>query len=278
MKPISLTVKKKKKPAQKNARQKKLLLRKITIASFLIMAVALPFSGWMLWKFHVVERVAAAVDNKINYAVETVSTAMGLTLKNIYLEGENFIPEETIAAQLDLKEDQPIMTIPLREIKEKLEKLEWVKEADIERQIPNTLHVRIIEKTPVAIWQYNHRLVLIDDKGMVISKNYIDKFTNLPIIVGKDANLHAEKLFTIMNLEPKLAKQVSSAIWIGDRRWNIRLDSGVEIMLPENDPEGAWLYLADLDKTKKLLKRDIKAVDLRLPDRIYIKTAAITQG
>jgi len=60
-------------------------------------------------------------------------------------------------------------------------------------------------------------------------------------------------------------------VLVAERRWNLRLKDGMEIMLPENDTERALRILVDLDRNRKILSRDIVAVDLRLPDRVTVR-------
>ena len=58
---------------------------------------------------------------------------------------------------------------------------------------------------------------------------------------------------------------------VAERRWNLHLKDGIEVLLPEIAPEQALQMLVDLDRDKKLLSRDIVAVDLRLPDRVTVR-------
>ncbi|MEQ1865662.1 MAG: cell division protein FtsQ/DivIB, partial [Micropepsaceae bacterium] len=56
-----------------------------------------------------------------------------------------------------------------------------------------------------------------------------------------------------------------------ERRWNLRLDNGVEVRLPEEGATAALGELVRLDREEKILSRDIKAIDLRFPDRFIVK-------
>ena len=58
---------------------------------------------------------------------------------------------------------------------------------------------------------------------------------------------------------------------IAQRRWNLRLKSGVDVKLPDSDLEQALQTLVGLDRDKKILSRDIATVDLRLPDRVTVR-------
>ena len=55
------------------------------------------------------------------------------------------------------------------------------------------------------------------------------------------------------------------------RRWNLVLSTGVEIWLPEEDSVAALQQLAKLDASHNLLTRDYGVVDLRLPDKLYLR-------
>ena len=58
---------------------------------------------------------------------------------------------------------------------------------------------------------------------------------------------------------------------VGGRRWSVRFKNGVEARLPEKDPAASWTRLAKLAREHDVLDRDIKVIDLRLPDRLYVR-------
>jgi cell division protein FtsQ len=53
----------------------------------------------------------------------------------------------------------------------------------------------------------------------------------------------------------------------------LRVDNAIDVLLPEDDMAGAWARLAELERTKRLLQRDVQTVDLRLPDRLVMRVA-----
>jgi cell division protein FtsQ len=102
----------------------------------------------------------------------------------------------------------------------------------------------------------------------------LSRFAKLPTIVGDDRARHgAAQLIGLLGNEPDLAARVTAAVLVGDRRWNLRIDNAIDVLLPEDDMSGAWAKLADLERTKKLLQRDVQTVDLRLPDRLVLRVA-----
>lgn len=194
----------------------------------------------------------------------------GLKLENVYIEGRYYTTPETITNSLNLELGTPIFSIDLNEVKTSLESIDWIKYAVVERILPNTINLKIVERTPIAFWQNNGKLFLLDDEGVLISENNLKQFKNLPIFVGDDAPLHGNMLIKIISEDKELYQHIVAAIRIGERRWNIRLDNGTEIKLPADNLQKAWEYVIKLFKNKKLLDINIKSIDLRIPDKIYI--------
>lgn len=206
----------------------------------------------------------------------SITSDMGLNLKNIYLDGlHNLSNREVMDALTENGEINlagvPILSVSLIDLKEKIEKIGWVKKADIERQLPDSLYINIVEREPIAVWQFKGELSLIDHNGSIISKKDIYNFQNLPVLVGEDAVIYANDLFTFITAEPELMERIASIILVGGRRWNVRLKNGIEIKLPEENPDDAWRRLAALQKEKNLLDRAITGIDLRVVDRMFIQ-------
>jgi cell division protein FtsQ len=63
---------------------------------------------------------------------------------------------------------------------------------------------------------------------------------------------------------------------VGGRRWNLRLDNGVDVNLPETNAGAAYERLAQLVRDNGLVDRNVVAVDLRLPDRLILRVAKDT--
>ena len=66
---------------------------------------------------------------------------------------------------------------------------------------------------------------------------------------------------------------MKAAARLGDRRWNLYLDNGVKVLLPETNVADALARVQQLDDTQKLLSKGITAVDLRLGGRVTIAMA-----
>ena len=198
---------------------------------------------------------------------------LGLTVADITVEGRETTDRETILAALAVGLGTPILAANPTRAKEQLEALPWVRTAVIERRLPDTLYVRLVERKPLALWQHGGKLELIDHEGAVIPVTQLDRFVKLPMVVGESAARHAAELVDMLATEPDLASRVSAAIRVGDRRWNLRIDNAIDVLLPADAAASAWTQLARLERSSAILKRDVQVVDVRLPDRLVLRVS-----
>jgi cell division protein FtsQ len=196
---------------------------------------------------------------------------LGLVVADIKVEGRETTDRETILTALGAGPGTPILAMSPRRAKEQLEILPWVRSAVVERRLPDTLYVRLVERKPLALWQHGGKLELIDHEGTVIPVSHLDRFAKLPMVVGESAASHAADLLDMLATEPDLASRVSAAIRVGDRRWNLRIDNAIDVLLPGDAAAGAWTQLARLERSSAILKRDVQVVDVRLPDRLVLR-------
>lgn len=245
------------------------------IGAVCLVVLGIGVSIWA-WKTSAFSRALQATSDGI-YALTAKS---GYVVENLYLEGRNRTPMEAIERALDIDKGAPILRLPLEEIRARLEKIESVKYAAVERALPNTLYVRVVEREPVARWQYQGKIALVDDNGAVMNGLDMAPYQSLPLIVGDNAPKHVGDLLSLLDTQPELLKRFAAAIWVGERRWNIRLrppagadgdPEDIEVRLPEKDPKDAWKQLAELQKNQQVLDRDIKVIDLRIEGRLFIK-------
>ena len=214
-----------------------------------------------------------AILDRVESRMLQASGALGLRVEDIRVEGRATTDRKTILNALDAKPGTPILAIDPVRAKHQLESLPWVRSAVIERRLPDTIYVRLVEREPMALWQHGGKLDLIDRTGAVIPVPRLDRFAKLPMVVGEDAASHAAELLAMLATEPDLAARVTAAIDVGGRRWNLRLDNSIDVLLPSEDPAGAWADLARLQRNSAILQRDVQAIDMRLPDRLVVRVA-----
>jgi len=222
--------------------------------------------------------IGQAILNGATDRVLAASAALGLVVEDIEVEGRETTDGATILAALAAERGTPILAVSPSRAKQKLESLPWMRSAAIERRLPGTLLVRLVERHPLAVWQHAGRQELIDREGAVIPVKDLTRFARLPTVVGDDAASHAAPLIEMLAHEPELAARVTAAVRVDDRRWDLRIDNAIDVLLPETDPGEAWTRLAALERANSLLQRDIRTVDMRLPDRLVLRAAGPPPG
>lgn len=198
---------------------------------------------------------------------------LGLAVADIEVEGRVMSGRDAILRAVGAERGTPILAVSPTEAKAQLEALPWVRSAAVERRLPDTLHIRLVERTPLAFWQRQGKLFLIDQDGTVITGDRLDRFPGLIVTVGEDAPRHAAALLDMLASQPNLSGRVVAAVRVGGRRWDLHLDNGIDVELPEERPEDAWAQLAQLERSNRLLARDVQVVDMRLPDRLVVRVA-----
>jgi len=196
----------------------------------------------------------------------------GFKVKNVIVEGRQNANLQALKYIVDVEKGQSIFEPDIDDIKDKLEHVTWVKSAVVERHLPDTIAIRLQERVPMALWQHQGKLSVIDTDGEVLADGNLSRFKHLMILVGDDAPKRAKDLVSMITVEPDLKTRVESAKWIGGRRWDLFLKNGVSVKLPEDDLGQAVRRLASAQGEAKLMDRKIQSIDLRDPLRIVVQT------
>lgn len=238
------------------------------IGAAVLVAAGLGGATW-LWTSGAVERQVA----RFGDALLQTTAGSGFKVAEVLVEGRKRTARSTLLEILDVARGAPILAFDPHTAQHRLQALPWVARASVERRLPDLIYVRLQEREPIALWQERGRLSVIDDAGEVIDGAAPETFAHLPVLVGPDAPAHAAALLGMLAAEPDLGSKVIAAVRVQGRRWNLRLDNGIDVRLPEDGPGAAWAQLARIQREHGLLERDVTTIDLRLPDRLVVRTA-----
>lgn len=209
--------------------------------------------------------------DEVNDASRHAFIASGLSVEQIRVEGRNRADLEEVRAAIGIVQGDSILHYDVAAARSRLEDIDWVDDAKVIRFLPRTIHVVITERRPVAIWQMDGNLHLIDSSGFVLEDFRDEWAMDLPLVVGAGASEEAADLLEAVGEHPFIMTNFASAIRVADRRWNLRLANGVEIRLPAENIDTALARIVEYNDEYDLLGQEIKSVDLRLPDRVYLK-------
>jgi cell division protein FtsQ len=217
-------------------------------------------------------RGASALVRELTDRAMFASGRVGLAVREIRIEGRTETSLAEVLAAVEIQRGAPILAFDPSAARTEIEKLPWVARASVERRLPDTIVVRLGERVPLALWQHRGVIAVIDRQGEEIRGAEAGRFAHLPLVVGADASKHAAALVALLATEPDIEKRVAAAVRVGGRRWTLRLDDRIDVHLPEENLGAAWTRLAELIRAEGLMDRNVTVVDLRLPDRLILRT------
>jgi cell division protein FtsQ len=220
----------------------------------------------------VLSGAGAAFINTIQQKTLHQSADMGFRVANVYIEGRHYTDADSIRAIVTVKKGDPLFSFDVAEARDQMERLSWVKSAEVKRQLPDTIYVRLVERQPFALWQRDGRLSVIDEEGVVLTDRRAAAFASLIILVGEGVPENAKAFLTMLAAEPSIYDQVEAATFISQRRWDLKLKNNMTVKLPEEDLGLALSRLAAAQAEERLLDKNIAGVDLREAGRLIIET------
>jgi cell division protein FtsQ len=200
-----------------------------------------------------------------------LANVAGFRISEIALSGDHVLGRKQVLDIAGITERSSLLFLDARQVRARLMANPWVADATVLKLYPSRLTISIKEREPFALWQKDGQVSIVSADGIVLQSGVPQAFAGLPLVVGEGAERQAPAMLALVARYPVIARQVEASVLVAERRWNLHLKSGLEVLLPESEPERALRRLVDLDRTKKLLSRDIVAVDMRLSDRITVR-------
>lgn len=231
-------------------------------------AAALFWAGSWFVMSGAMERTRHAIDNAVNEQ----TASFGFSVRNIIVEGRHHTDVDTLRAMVNMEKGDPVFSFDPAEARKMIERISWVRSAHVERRLPDTIYIRIEERRPMALWQRNKRLSLIDAEGVVLTDHNLAPWKNLMIVVGDDAPRKAAELLSMLQAEPVIRERVEAATLVSGRRWDLKLKSGADVKLPETELGLALRKLAVNHEEEALLDKDVLSIDVREEGRITVRT------
>lgn len=204
-------------------------------------------------------------------ARNALANSAGFRITEVAINGRRHLSQDEVLAIGGVNGRSSLLFLDATTLRDKLKANSWIADATILKLYPGRLQIDIVERTAFALWQQDGRLAVIAEDGAVLEPYVSGRFATLPLVVGKGADVKARDFLALLDRYPQVRSVTKAAIFVGERRWNLRLKDGLDIRLPENDVGNALAMLSKLDKEDRLFSRDIVAVDMRLPDRLTVQ-------
>ncbi len=206
--------------------------------------------------------------------VGSATADLGLRVQDIVIEGRSKTPEPLLRAALGVTRGDPILSFSVKDARARIETLTWVQSATVERRLPDRIVIQLVERAPFAVWQNQGKFVLIDRAGDLVADQDVALFAKeLPLLVGDGAPKAAAALIEALATQPAMQSRMVAAVRVGQRRWNLRMNNGGDVLLPEGEETAGLARLALLQTQYAVLDRALQTVDLRAPDRLVLRPA-----
>jgi cell division protein FtsQ len=202
---------------------------------------------------------------------DAAANRLGFRISEVALVGEHEVDRNEILVLAGITDRSSLLFLDAARARTRLLANPWIADATVLKLYPDRLRIEIKERQPFALWQRDGRVAVVAADGTVLETTAPPRFSALPLVVGKGAEQAAQNFLGLVARYPMIAQMTEAAVLVAERRWNLHLKAGIEILLPESEPEDALRILIDLNRTDKLLSRDILTVDLRLSDRVTVR-------
>jgi cell division protein FtsQ len=200
--------------------------------------------------------------------LDLLGKLMGFEIDTISISGLEELNQKEVLDAAGLSDRNSLLFLDAAEIRNRLRTVPLVRDVTVRKLFPNTLLLHVDERDAAAVWQKDGQLSVVAGDGVAIDGVHDARFNSLPFVVGPGANEHLGEFKALLDAAGDLKDRITAGIYVGERRWTLKMDSGVEVMLPEIDPKTALTRLAALDRSGKIVDKDVLWLDLRMPGRI----------
>lgn len=203
-------------------------------------------------------------------AFNVTASTVGFAVDKVNISGNEQTSEIDILGVLGLDRGISMLSFDVEKARAAIAAFPWVASASVQKIYPDQINVSVIERRPVAVWQHDGRVDIIDRQGNVIVPYSTALGRGLPLLVGQGAARQAAAFLEEIKPFSTVRQHAQAYIRIGDRRWDILLDNGMRIKLPEEDVPRRLAAALVIESKNGLFSRDVETIDLRLDDRITV--------
>jgi cell division protein FtsQ len=191
-----------------------------------------------------------------------------LVARHIDVVGERLVPRDRVLAVARVRLGEPLIRLDTGAVRDRVEAVQEVETARVERRWPATVRIVIRERTPIAAVQHDNRFLQVDRYGVTVLTSAA-RPRGLPSLtvadpVQTDPSLRSG-LAVIRSLPPWVSQRVASVAARSPEAVTLRLKEGITIVwgAPERTPDKLRLLRGLLSTTPQ---RGIKTIDVSSPE------------
>ena len=205
---------------------------------------------------------------------DILARTIGFDIKSVSIAGAQELTQAEILGIAGVRPRNSLLLLDAAALRARLKAIPLIKEASVSKLYPNRLMIEIEERKPFALWQKDGMVQLVAKDGTPIDDMHDARFEKLPLVVGDGANAQIASYVAILDAAGELRGRIRAGMYVSGRRWTLKMDNGIVIALPEENPGEAIARLAGLEHDGLVLEKDIVSLDLRMPDRVVARLSA----
>ncbi|MEK6372662.1 MAG: FtsQ-type POTRA domain-containing protein [Acidobacteriota bacterium] len=198
-------------------------------------------------------------------------------LKTIEVSGAVHTPRSAVDAITQAYVGANLFRLDISHIQNDLLALGWVSRIETEKKLPDTLRVRIVERTPVALMQSGDRLQYVDENGLPFAElSPAVGDSDLPLITGAARGSELARCVALLRAlrarDAEVFARISEVRPVAPDGFALfDRQLGAVVYAREGDLSAKWRDLYAITGAEKLGRASIAYADLRFADRIVIK-------
>lgn len=210
------------------------------------------------------------VNDALTDVGDRIAYLAGFEIADADVRGHNRLRREEILAAAGITPHTSLVLLNADVARDKLKTNPWIADAVVRKYYPNKIEIEVTEREAFALWQRNGKLAIVSRDGTVLEE-VTERPEKLPLVVGTGAAKAAHDFLSVLDRFPAIKSEVYGAVYVAERRWNLRMTNGIDVRLPESNLIVAFEALTKLSRDQKIFSRDIEVIDLRIPGQVVVR-------
>lgn len=241
---------------------------------FAVLYLPLLLVALVIWRLSADEVLQQAIRTEVDKVIDTAMQDPELAVRRVDVSGGSDEMNQTLSRKLVSLIGASSMSLRVASVREEIEAIGAIRSARVALSPNGVLKVSVRERRPAALWRNDEAaLQVVDRDGIQISTaENRASHPDLVLLLGEGAPDHVREALSIMRSAPDLRPRLRALVRVGERRWDMVLDRNLRILLPEDRASEAAARVMALHLGEdQLLDRDLKAIDMRIPDRPVLR-------
>jgi cell division protein FtsQ len=198
-------------------------------------------------------------------------------VKKVAVAGLQRVDQTQVLAQAEMPRGANVFDIDLDEVRERVEGLKWVRYATVQRVLPDTIAISVVEREPAGLARIRGAILQFDVEAELLAQDR-GAGVNFPILDGlkpNDPEGNRKKVALYLRIMEDLHGQSELSEVHIDERGEVSVVSLSEpllVNLGADDFRAKWGHYLEMRAQIQKEYPDVIQVDLRFKDQAILKT------